>query len=93
MSYINFYLQDISYSTINDRTRIEVVLIRSCAYGLVPFLFETWEVIEIVRVERISGTILRVEQEMRRNSQLRQSIYWLSLMILERESKLKDPWI
>ena len=57
------------------------------------FLLSTHEVFVTMRVERIDGTILKVEQDVRRNSQLLKAIYWLGLMISEQESKLKGPRI
>ena len=45
---------------------------RSCVDGLVPFPF-----LGTARVERMSETMLRMEQEVRSNSQLLKSIYWL----------------
>ena len=46
-----------------------------------------------IRVKRIGGTILRVEQQVRKVSQRLKGIHCLKLIKSERESKLKSPWI
>ena len=60
-------------------------------YGCI--LLVTREDLATMRIERIGGIILKVEQEVRRNSQWLEAIYWLVWIISEGESKFKGPWI
>ena len=66
-----------------------------CQYTLPFRLFSDvfLESLLSVRIEIIGGTMLKVEQVVRGNSQWLKAIYCLGLIMSERESKLKGSWI
>ena len=57
------------------------------------FMWSGLEDFVSVRVKGIGGTMLRVEQRVRRNFQWDEATYFLGRITSERESKLKGPWI